>query len=174
MFLCSLTSSGPSSPLQNSFNCLSQFSFQVFTTHFPTTSSLNILFKVPFVSLPSSFSTGNIAFSISHTHTHTHSHTHTHTHTHTFGLHSRLWACKSCTCSFKTEEELGVSNRDINGLMDGGTWSWSDSSLFVADSRQDMALMAVFTDWGGRTWGGLSVTRELALMSGWFIGHQRN
>ena len=72
-------------------------------------------------------------------------------------------AYKVCACpALKLKKEPRVSNRDINGVMDGGPYtaearSWSDTPPCAADSRQDM--VAVFTAGGG--WGGLPVIGEL-------------
>ena len=54
--------------------------------------------------------------------------------------------------SFKTEEPR-AQDKDISGLMDGGSYmsearSWSDTSLGVVDGGQDMA--AVFALGKGR------------------------
>ena len=49
------------------------------------------------------------------------------------------------------EEEPGDSDRDINGLIDGGILpkvSWSNTPPCAADSEQEIA--AVFTTWGRR------------------------
>ena len=57
-------------------------------------------------------------------------------------------AYKACACpASRPKKEPEVSNRDINGLMDGGAYtsearSWSDTPLCAADGGQDM--VAVF------------------------------
>ena len=59
------------------------------------------------------------------------------------GLH--LQACKPCTCpSLGLKKEPGVRDRDVSGLMDGGSYMsearcWSDTSLCRADDWQDRA-----------------------------------
>ena len=58
-------------------------------------------------------------------------------------------AYKACPCpASRPKKEPRVSNRDINGLMDGGAdlseaKSWSDTPPYGADGRQEKA--AVFT-----------------------------
>ena len=55
--------------------------------------------------------------------------------------------CKPCTCpASRPREEPGIGDRDINGLMDGGTYtskakSWSNTPLRAAGGGQDMAVI---------------------------------
>ena len=80
----------------------------------------------------------------------------------------------ACTCpALRPKKEPRVcSNRDINGVMDGGPYmsevrSWSDTPACAADSGQDRA--AVFTPtWKGR----LLVIGELT--SGGLISYHGN
>lgn len=49
--------------------------------------------------------------------------------------------------SFKIKKELGVSHREISGLMDGethtyGARSWSDTPARAAEGRQDLAVFS--------------------------------
>ena len=82
-------------------------------------------------------------------------------------------ADKPCTCpASKLKKEPRVSNRDLHGLMDGGSYmsearSWGNTPPGTADGGQDK--VAVFAP-GGK--GRLPVTREL--MSGWLISYQGN
>ena len=62
--------------------------------------------------------------------------------------------CKCCNCpATRPKKEPRVSDRDISGLMDVGSYmsearSWSDTSLCVVDDGQYMA--AVFALGKGR------------------------
>ena len=64
-----------------------------------------------------------------------------------------LQAYKACTCPvLRPKKEPRVSDRDINGFMDGGANMseakfWSNTPLCAADGRQDMA--AGFAPGGG-------------------------
>ena len=67
-------------------------------------------------------------------------------------------AYKACACpASRLKKEPGVSNRDINGLMDGGAdlseaRSWSDTPACVVDSGQDMAAVFPPGFGGGGRW----------------------
>ena len=64
-----------------------------------------------------------------------------------------LQAYKACACpASRLKKEPRVSDRDINGLMDGGAYmlearSWSNTPPCAADHGQD--LVAVFVSGGG-------------------------
>ena len=83
-----------------------------------------------------------------------------------------LEAYRACACSTsRLKKEPGVSNRDINGLKDGGVYtsgarSWSDTPPCVEHSREDMAVSAP----KGKERS--PVTGEL--IPGGLISHQRN
>jgi len=82
---------------------------------------------------------------------------------------SQTW--KPCTClALRQEKEPGVSNRDINGLMDRGIYtakarSWSNILLCAALGRQKMVVvfapgMRVISYSGNWHQVGLWITRE--------------
>ena len=58
------------------------------------------------------------------------------------GLHPQ--ACNACACpASRLKKQPEVSNRDTNGLMDGGVYRseasfWRDTPLCAVDSGQDM------------------------------------
>ena len=82
-------------------------------------------------------------------------------------------AYKACVCpASRLKKEPGVSNRDINGLMDGGAdlseaRSWSDTPACVADGGQDKAA-----SYSPPRKGRLPVRGELT--SGGLISYQGN
>ena len=68
-------------------------------------------------------------------------------------------ACKACACpTSKLEKELGVSNRDINGFTDEGSY------MSEARSWSDTPPCAVCI------WGGVGDRST----SGWLLGYQGN
>ena len=68
---------------------------------------------------------------------------------------------KACICpALRTKKEPGVNNRDINSLMDGGSYTseascWSNTPTKYRPSEQDM--VAVFIPKAGRGLGGNDV-----------------
>ena len=70
-------------------------------------------------------------------------------------------AYKACACpASRLKKESGISNRDINGFMDGRAYmpearSWGDTPPCAAHGRQD--IVAVFA--GG--WGGITSYRGI-------------
>lgn len=69
-------------------------------------------------------------------------------------LRCTLHTCKPCTCpALRPNKEPRVSNRDVSGLRDGGTFvsearSLSDTLLCAADDKQDTAIISA--TWGRR------------------------
>ena len=84
-------------------------------------------------------------------------------------------AYKACTCPASNQKkEPGVNNRDISGLMDGGSYtcearSWSNNPPCASDGRKDMVAVFASAPAGK---GRLPVKGKL--MSGGLISYQGN